>query len=533
MTHVNLPNHPDVVMIYQERDSVEPAIQQIMQMGIKLKTYKFDPRKLHEIAAMKAKVVLLSSNDVKKTIQFYIEYLEEFEQHITPHSAVLLINNRETACAYLACENGLFDNYAIINPLNEPFRLKLVLLQELKIIADHKNNTLDNFIANGEDEIASCIEHGVALKNSFLNEVKACEKSIFSATDDIIDNKEAKAVLQNLIGLSLEEMNDNISSNIQDILNQLIDLKINNQALKENIEQNKEPKKKTLVGINTDVLISHHGEAELPAKSVRYKIVIAEPSNLFVKVIHEIFSETAFEYKLVSDGQETLTTIETFKPDVVLLAYDLPRLNGIDITKKLRDKGNKVPIIAYTHHRDKEEITRWLPLGISGYLIKPSKKSAILKSVDMALKQSAEVTHHHKNGNIHEIHWSAEYSVGNVDIDEQHKMLFQIINEFFHKDSKAAAIAVFQDVTSYIDLHFEAEESLLRQINFPETADHIKKHDELRDKFQLIQDKLDNYDADVHHKIAMFLSNWVTQHILKSDMAYRAYALDLEEPSFK
>jgi len=49
-----------------------------------------------------------------------------------------MISNREMSCAYLACENGLFDNYVIINPLNEPFRLKLVLFQELKVIESHR-----------------------------------------------------------------------------------------------------------------------------------------------------------------------------------------------------------------------------------------------------------------------------------------------------------------------------------------------------------------------------------------------------------
>jgi len=528
MNSIKLPNHPDVVMIYQDRDSVEPAIQQILELELEFKAYKFNQNNLHGIAAMKPKVLLLASSNVKNTIQFYIDYLEDYEQKIAPHSAILLINNRETARAYLACENGLFDNYVIINPLNEPQRLKLVLLQELQLIENHKNNSLEQLVSDGEDELASCIEHGLTLKKSFTQEVSKCEKSILSATNEALGNKGTKEVLQSLLGLSLEQMNETVSSSIQNIVDQLEQLKINNQSIKQGIEKQNTPKKKTLMGVNTALLT---GDDE-HKKSTRYKVLIAEPSDLFTRVIEEIFAETVFIYALVNDGQATLDKIRTFKPDVILLAYDLPTLNGIEITQAIRAEGNKVPVIAYTQQRDKSVIKQWIPLGLNGYLIKPSKKSAILHSVAKAIKDPVEIIYHHKTAGHDDIEWIPEYSVGNKDLDEQHKVLFSMINDFFHQDNKQAATSLFQNLASYIDLHFDSEECLLRQINYPDTEEHIKQHGELRDKFQLLEAKLDNYDMDVHHKIALFLYNWLAKHILKADMEYKSYALSIEEPSF-
>jgi len=77
MKHFNQPNHPDIVMIYQDRDTAEPAIQQIKDLGLNFKAYKFLPQKLHKIAEMTPKILLLSFNDIKNTIRFYIDYLEE------------------------------------------------------------------------------------------------------------------------------------------------------------------------------------------------------------------------------------------------------------------------------------------------------------------------------------------------------------------------------------------------------------------------------------------------------------------------
>ena len=81
-------------------------------------------------------------------------------------------------------------------------------------------------------------------------------------------------------------------------------------------------------------------------------------------------------------------------------------------------------------------------------------------------------------------------------------------------------------------MHFKAEENLLRQINYPKTAEHIKQHNELTDKFNLLEQKLDNYTIDLHHKISTFLYSWLTSYILKSDMDYKYYAQSIEETSF-
>tara|TARA_R110001592_G_scaffold127553_1_gene339380 strand:+ start:4165 stop:5382 length:1218 start_codon:yes stop_codon:yes gene_type:complete len=403
MKSFKLSNHPDVIMVYQDRDTVEPAIQQIMELDLKFKAYQYNPKQMHAIAEMEPKVLLLSSNNVKNTIQFYIDYLEEYEQKIAPHSAVLLINNRETFRAYLACENGLFDNYVIINPLNEPYRLKLVLLQELHIVETHKNNSLELLISEGEDQLASCIEHGVALKRSFIQKVNQCEEKVISATGDALKNMEgieAKTVLQNLIGLSFGEVNENISADIQKILEQLNVLKLNNQSIKQGVEKQKTPNKKTMVSVNNVV------------------------------------------------------------------------------------------------------------------------------------KNPVEVLSHDKTSDKVQIQWNTGYSVGNKYMDDQHKELFIMINEFFQQDNKKDAISLFENLSSYIDLHFESEENLLRQINYSFTDKHIKEHDELRHNFNALRKRLDNYDIDIQHKIGMFLYNWMAKHILKSDMEYKAYALLIEEESF-
>lgn len=534
VSSTKLSNHPDVIMIYQDRNVVEPAIKQIMELGLDFKAYKYNPKRMKAISEMEPKVLLLSSNDVKNTIQFYIDFLEEYEQNIAPHSSVLLINNRETLNSYLACENGLFDNYVIVNPLNEPYRLKLVLLQELKLIYSHKNDSLEQLISGGEEQLASCIEHGVALKKSFQQQVSKCGDDILSSTNNTLVNMadmEVKKVLQHLIGVSLDEMNENISEDIDSILAQLNQLKLNTDTIKQDIEKQANKNKKTLQGINTEILTSDQ-EGNQPLKASRYKVLIAEPSDVFARIIENIFADTLFDDLLVNDGESAISQIKSFKPDVVLIAHDLPVINGLDVTKIIRSEGNNVPIIAYVSECDKDVINNWLPHGLSGYLIKPLKKSGILASINHAVQNPGEMLSYDKKSDHNEIQWEAEFSVGNIDMDSQHKELFDMINEFFRQDNKQSAVILFDSLSSYIDLHFESEENLLRQINYPATVEHIKEHEELRNNFNAFRKRLDDYDIDIQHKISMFLYNWMAKHILNSDMEYKNYALSIEEESF-
>lgn len=177
-------------------------------------------------------------------------------------------------------------------------------------------------------------------------------------------------------------------------------------------------------------------------------------------------------------------------------------------------------------------IKRWFPLGLSGYLIKPSKKSAILKSIIKAIKSPNEVLEYKEKDKKVVFKWLPKYLLGNKDIDDKHEMIFTMLNDFYHKDEKQSAIILAQHLTSYIDLQLESEENLLKQINYPDTEKHIKEHEELKANLMALIKKLDHYTVEIQHKIAMFVYNWLTQHILQSDMLYKDYALSIEDESF-
>ena len=84
------------------------------------------------------------------------------------------------------------------------------------------------------------------------------------------------------------------------------------------------------------------------------------------------------------------------------------------------------------------------------------------------------------------VEWSNELSVGIEEIDEQHKVLVNLINRLFdetvvHQAGTSAVMEeILHELIEYTVIHFAVEESLFRIFHYPETETHTRHHDELK-----------------------------------------------------
>jgi DNA-binding NarL/FixJ family response regulator len=78
-----------------------------------------------------------------------------------------------------------------------------------------------------------------------------------------------------------------------------------------------------------------------------------------------------------SDGQQALDLALKEKPDVAVLDVSLPILNGLALTRRLRQDCSKVRVLLYTMHDDDETITAALAAGVRGYVLKSDPESCL------------------------------------------------------------------------------------------------------------------------------------------------------------
>jgi hemerythrin-like metal-binding protein len=125
------------------------------------------------------------------------------------------------------------------------------------------------------------------------------------------------------------------------------------------------------------------------------------------------------------------------------------------------------------------------------------------------------------------INWNVKYSVGIHGIDDQHKRLFELINqlsESMKSGKNTAAVGnVFLELVNYTDQHFKMEEKLFKQYGYPDSQNHIKVHNELREKAFELKAKHEAGSLVVTIQLLNFLVEWVNKHILEEDKKYSAF----------
>jgi DNA-binding NarL/FixJ family response regulator len=82
-----------------------------------------------------------------------------------------------------------------------------------------------------------------------------------------------------------------------------------------------------------------------------------------------------------SDGLEVLKLVCALEPDVVLLDFEMPGLNGIEAANKIHDEGYSMPIVIISSHNDINLVAAMFEYGVSGYVIKDEAQKDIVPAV--------------------------------------------------------------------------------------------------------------------------------------------------------
>jgi DNA-binding NarL/FixJ family response regulator len=82
-----------------------------------------------------------------------------------------------------------------------------------------------------------------------------------------------------------------------------------------------------------------------------------------------------------ADGLEALCVVEEVAPDVLVLDIEMPRLTGIEVTRRLREVQQQVQILIMSAHEDEQYIIELLSMGAAGYLTKDEAYNTIINAV--------------------------------------------------------------------------------------------------------------------------------------------------------
>jgi len=122
--------------------------------------------------------------------------------------------------------------------------------------------------------------------------------------------------------------------------------------------------------------------------SEKNRILIADDNLANRELLDAYLSEIDCEIEFAGDGQETLDKLEAFKPHLILLDVMMPKLNGFEVCKQIKegDASRNTMILMVTALNEQGDIERAVSAGTDDFLSKPVNKYALLKRVQKMLE---------------------------------------------------------------------------------------------------------------------------------------------------
>lgn len=116
-------------------------------------------------------------------------------------------------------------------------------------------------------------------------------------------------------------------------------------------------------------------------------LIIADDHPVIIDGIKTILDEQDDVQLLaaVNDGNQLLEALKELQPDLALVDINMPGLNGIEATKKIKKDYPEVKVLAFSQYKEKRFVKQILKSGANGYLLKSSAADELIKAIQMVL----------------------------------------------------------------------------------------------------------------------------------------------------
>ena len=119
------------------------------------------------------------------------------------------------------------------------------------------------------------------------------------------------------------------------------------------------------------------------------KVLIVDDEANIVISIEFLMRQAGYNIEIARDGEEAMAKIKSFQPDLILLDVMMPKINGFEVCRRIREKPelNDLKIVMLTAKGREVEVTKGLALGADSYIIKPFSTRELMSEVKKILSE--------------------------------------------------------------------------------------------------------------------------------------------------
>ena len=122
------------------------------------------------------------------------------------------------------------------------------------------------------------------------------------------------------------------------------------------------------------------------------RVMVIDDSKTMRKIERSILNQLGYtEVEEACDGQDAMTKVAEFNPDLLLIDWNMPNMDGITFVKAYRGQGHKTAIIMVTTENEKTRVIEAIKAGVNNYVVKPFTPELLAERISdtMAKLESA------------------------------------------------------------------------------------------------------------------------------------------------
>ena len=116
------------------------------------------------------------------------------------------------------------------------------------------------------------------------------------------------------------------------------------------------------------------------------RVLVVEDDSDIAGVLRRSLGMEGYDVRIASDGEQALEEASVFEPDAVVLDLGLPGIDGVEVSRRLREGGD-VPILILTAREALEDRIEGLDSGADDYLVKPFEREELLARLRAMLRR--------------------------------------------------------------------------------------------------------------------------------------------------
>ena len=111
------------------------------------------------------------------------------------------------------------------------------------------------------------------------------------------------------------------------------------------------------------------------------RILLAEDERSLSRAVSALLEKNNYSVDAVYDGQEALDFLDGGNYDALILDIMMPKLDGLEVLRRLRQQGNPIPVLMLTAKSEVEDKVTGLDMGANDYLTKPFSTAELMARI--------------------------------------------------------------------------------------------------------------------------------------------------------